>query len=107
MKKITGFKQKDDQTDGGLDRANELNTFFNRFSSETSFAPSSPAHSQTDIPPSFDPQDPQLSSNTSNFLSSTSALDPSASTCLPSTISEDADTSFASPFHLCVSRSVP
>ncbi|MEQ2249680.1 hypothetical protein ILYODFUR_031750 [Ilyodon furcidens] len=34
MKKITGFKQKDDQTDGGLDRANELNTFFNRFSSE-------------------------------------------------------------------------
>ncbi|MEQ2306669.1 hypothetical protein AMECASPLE_010603 [Ameca splendens] len=68
MKKITGFKQKDDQTDGGLDRANELNTFFNRFSSETSFASSSPAHSQTDIPPSFDPQDPQLSSNTSHVF---------------------------------------
>ncbi|MEQ2282339.1 hypothetical protein AMECASPLE_039495 [Ameca splendens] len=31
MKKITGFKQRDDQTDGGLDRANELNTFFNRW----------------------------------------------------------------------------
>ena len=33
MKKITGFKAKGDQTDGGLDRANELNRFFNRFSS--------------------------------------------------------------------------
>ena len=33
MKKITGFKGKGDQTDGGLDRANELNRFFNRFSS--------------------------------------------------------------------------
>ncbi|MED6269420.1 hypothetical protein CHARACLAT_032972 [Characodon lateralis] len=75
MKKITGFKQKDDQTDGGLDRANELNTFFNRFSSETSSASSSPAHSQTDIPPSFEPQ-PLC--HTSNVLSSTSAMDPSA-----------------------------
>ncbi|MEQ2263599.1 hypothetical protein XENORESO_010190 [Xenotaenia resolanae] len=34
MKKITDFKNKGDQTDGGLDRTNELNTFFNRFSSE-------------------------------------------------------------------------
>ncbi|MED6250350.1 hypothetical protein ATANTOWER_030469 [Ataeniobius toweri] len=33
----------------------------------------------------------KLSCHTSNVLSSTSALDPSASTCLPSTISEDAD----------------
>ncbi|MEQ2225133.1 hypothetical protein ILYODFUR_014406 [Ilyodon furcidens] len=30
----------------------------NRFSSETSSASSSPAHNQTDIPPSFDPQFP-------------------------------------------------
>ncbi|MED6293853.1 hypothetical protein CHARACLAT_014895 [Characodon lateralis] len=92
-------------TDGGLDRANELNTFFNRFSSETSSASSSPAHSQPDIPPSIDPQDTQLSSNTSNVFSSMSAKGPSASTCLPSTISEDTDASFASTFHLCVSRS--
>ena len=34
MEKITGFKQKEDKIDGSLDRANELNTFFNRFSSE-------------------------------------------------------------------------
>ncbi|MEQ2299497.1 hypothetical protein AMECASPLE_015743 [Ameca splendens] len=101
MKKITGFKQKEDQIDGCLDRANELNTFFNRFSSETTSASSSPAHSITDIPPSFDPWP---SCNTSNVLSSTSAMDPSASTCLPSTKSEDADAPFAFPFHLCVSR---
>ncbi|MEQ2316828.1 hypothetical protein AMECASPLE_036553 [Ameca splendens] len=72
MKKITGFKQKDDQTNGGLDRANELNTFFNRFSSETSSASSSPAHSQTEPPPSFDPEP---FCHTSNVLSSTSAMD--------------------------------
>ncbi|MEQ2238571.1 hypothetical protein ILYODFUR_034530 [Ilyodon furcidens] len=42
MKKITGFKQKDNQTDGCLDRANELNTFFNRFNSETSSESLSP-----------------------------------------------------------------
>ncbi|MEQ2253276.1 hypothetical protein ILYODFUR_030478 [Ilyodon furcidens] len=101
MKKITGFKQKDDQTDEGLDRTNELNTFFNRFSSETSSVSSSPAHSQTDIRPSFDPQ---LFCHTSNVLS-TSATDPSASTSLPSTISEDADAPFASPFHQYVSIS--
>ncbi|MEQ2249488.1 hypothetical protein ILYODFUR_029761 [Ilyodon furcidens] len=45
--KIAGFMQKDDWIDGCLDRANELNIFFNRFSSETSSASSSPAHSQT------------------------------------------------------------
>ncbi|MED6234496.1 hypothetical protein ATANTOWER_031850 [Ataeniobius toweri] len=101
MKIITGFKQ-DDQTDECLDKANELNTFFNRFSSETSSASSSPAHNQSDIPPSFDPQ---LSCQTSNVLSFTSATDPSASTCLPSTKSEDADAPLASPFHLYVSRS--
>ena len=50
MKKITGFKQKEDQIDGNLDRANELNLFFNRFSSETSSASSSPAPSQKDLP---------------------------------------------------------
>ncbi|MEQ2226991.1 hypothetical protein ILYODFUR_033115 [Ilyodon furcidens] len=106
MKKITGFKQKEDQTDGCLDRANELDTFFNRFSSETSSASSSPAHGQTDIPPSFDPQ---LFCHTSNFLSSTSAMDSSASTCLPSTKSEDDDAPFASTFHhlppVCVQKS--
>ncbi|MEQ2257693.1 hypothetical protein ILYODFUR_037385 [Ilyodon furcidens] len=102
MKKIQCFKQEDNQTNGCLDRANELNTFFNRFSSETSSSSTSPAHSQTDISPSFDPQ---LFCHTSNVLSSASALDPSASTCLPSTKSEDADASFASPFHLCLKKS--
>ncbi|MED6289133.1 hypothetical protein CHARACLAT_033190 [Characodon lateralis] len=72
-----------------------------RFSSETSSASSSPAHSQSDIQPSFDPQ---RSCHTSDVLSSTSAMEPSASTCLTSTKSEDADAPFAS-LHLCVSRS--
>ncbi|MEQ2246289.1 hypothetical protein ILYODFUR_036882 [Ilyodon furcidens] len=82
----------DDRTNGRLDRATELNTFFNMFSSETSSA--SPAHNQSDIPSSFDPQ---LSCHTSNVLSSTSAMDPSASTCLPSTKSEDADAPVVPP----------
>ena len=43
MKKITGFKQEEDQTHGSLDRSSELNSYFNRFSSETSSAASSPA----------------------------------------------------------------
>ncbi|MEQ2227017.1 hypothetical protein ILYODFUR_033340 [Ilyodon furcidens] len=97
MKKFTGFKQ-DNWTNGCLDRANELNTFLNRFSSETSSASSSPAHSQTDIPPSFDPQ---LSCHTTNVL----AMNPSASTHLPSTKSEDADAAFASLFRLCLKKS--
>ncbi|MEQ2316900.1 hypothetical protein AMECASPLE_037152 [Ameca splendens] len=105
MKKITGFNQKEDRTNGCLDRVNELNIFFNRFSSEASSASSSPAHSQTGIPPSFDPQLFCHNTNVSNVLSSTSAMDPSASTCLPSTKSEDTDALFASTFHLCVSRS--
>ena len=36
MKKITDFEQEEDQIDGSLDRANELNSVFNRFSLETS-----------------------------------------------------------------------
>ncbi|MEQ2250248.1 hypothetical protein ILYODFUR_037977 [Ilyodon furcidens] len=102
MKKITGFKQKDDWTDRCLDKANELNTFFNGFNSETSSASSSPAHSQTDIAPSFDTQ---LFCHASNVLSSSSAVDPSASTCLSSTKSEDADAPLASP-STCVSQEV-
>ncbi|MED6285864.1 hypothetical protein CHARACLAT_033545 [Characodon lateralis] len=91
--------QKEDRTDGYLDRTNEIYTFFNRLSSETSSASSSPAHSQKDIPPSFDPQ---LFCHTSNVLSSTSAMDPSASTGLTLTKSEDADAPFASPSCLFV-----
>ena len=56
MRKITGFKQKKDQIDGKLDRANNLNSFFNRFSLETSSASSSPAPTQTQLPFSLDPQ---------------------------------------------------
>ncbi|MEQ2186826.1 hypothetical protein GOODEAATRI_032734 [Goodea atripinnis] len=71
MTKITGFKQKEDWTDGCLDRAIEL----------------------------------YYLTHTSNVLSSTSAMDPSVSKCLPSTKSEDADAPCASHFHLYVSRS--
>jgi len=34
MRKITGFKVKEDPTDGNLGRGNELNRYFNRFSSD-------------------------------------------------------------------------
>ena len=34
MKKNIGFKQKENQADGNLYGANELNSFFSRFSSE-------------------------------------------------------------------------
>ncbi|KAK5617586.1 hypothetical protein CRENBAI_003367 [Crenichthys baileyi] len=52
MKKITGFRQKDDHTDGRLDRANKLNTIFNGFSSGTISALSLlPKAKQTSHPP--------------------------------------------------------
>ncbi|MED6262743.1 hypothetical protein ATANTOWER_025116 [Ataeniobius toweri] len=102
MKKITSFKQKDNRTNGCLDRANELNTFFNRFSSETSSTSSSPAHSQTNTRPSFDLQ---LSCHISNVLYTTSATDPSASKFLSSTKSDDAGAPFA-PLHMSVSSQV-
>jgi len=47
-KKITGFKEKGHQTDGRLDRANELNVFFNMLSSEQQPS-SSPASNYTDL----------------------------------------------------------
>ena len=34
MKKLTGFEVKENQTDRSLDRFNELNMYFNRFSSD-------------------------------------------------------------------------
>ncbi|MED6292859.1 hypothetical protein CHARACLAT_004977 [Characodon lateralis] len=40
--------QGEGRSDGCLDRANELNTFFNRFSPERSSASFYPTHSQTD-----------------------------------------------------------
>ena len=51
MKKITGFKQEGDQIDGSLDRANELNSFVNRFSSESSSASSPPPPRPSDLHP--------------------------------------------------------
>ena len=39
MKKIMGFKQKEDRMDLSLDRSDKLKSFFNRFSSETSSSP--------------------------------------------------------------------
>ncbi|MED6285369.1 hypothetical protein CHARACLAT_028611, partial [Characodon lateralis] len=92
MKKITGFKQMDDRIDGYLDRAHELNILCYRFSSEMKEFFST-AHSQTDIPPPFHQN---LPCHTSNVLSSISAMDPSASTSLSSTKSEDADDPFSS-----------
>lgn len=46
MKKITGFKEKWDQTNGNLWRANELTMFFNRLSSEVRLTFSSSASSR-------------------------------------------------------------
>ncbi|MEQ2316556.1 hypothetical protein AMECASPLE_033604 [Ameca splendens] len=50
---------------------------FQQFQLGTSSVSWTPAHSQTEIPPVFDPM---LLSHTSNDLSSTSAMEPSAST---------------------------
>ncbi|MEQ2316593.1 hypothetical protein AMECASPLE_033986 [Ameca splendens] len=97
MKKITGFKQKEDRTDGCLDRTKELNTYFNRFSSETNSASSSSSYSQTDPPLTLNisvtPQMFYLPPRPWNFC------------FYMSTKSEDADAPFASTFHLCVSIS--
>ena len=43
MKNITGVKGKDRQTSGSLDRANQFNQFFNRFSSPPA-TPPKPTH---------------------------------------------------------------
>ncbi|MEQ2249310.1 hypothetical protein ILYODFUR_027947 [Ilyodon furcidens] len=48
---ITGFRQKDDQIDGYVDRAHAPNTFFNRFSSETQHPSFLPTAKQTSHPP--------------------------------------------------------
>ena len=65
MKKITGFKLKEDQTDGGLDRANELNMFFNRFSSPPALNPKGHTPSMS----------PQLSCHTSTLSPCNSVMD--------------------------------
>lgn len=56
MKKITGFKQTRDQTEGGLNRANNLSVFLKTFSSGGSTSSSSPAPSYTDLTTSLDPR---------------------------------------------------
>ena len=98
-KKITGFKQKED---GSLDRANEPNSFFNRFSSEPSSVSSSPAPSQTDLPPFLDPQ---LACHISAVSSSTSVMGLAAGMLLSPTTSEDTGALSTSPYHLSVSCS--
>nr|XP_054598774.1 uncharacterized protein LOC129163848 [Nothobranchius furzeri] len=102
MKKITGFKQRKDCTDGSLDTANELNKFFNRFSSGRDPASSSPVPSQSDIPSS---SDPTFSCHTPALLSSNAVMDSSGSINLSSTKSGDAAAPFTSPSHLSVSTS--
>lgn len=47
MKEISGFKGRQSQPGGSLERANELNCFFNRFSSQPSSVSSSHLTSQT------------------------------------------------------------
>ncbi|MEQ2302525.1 hypothetical protein AMECASPLE_007629 [Ameca splendens] len=59
IKKIRGYKQKEDRPNGKLDRAKELNTFFNRFSSGTSSALSSLQTSHPPLTKSF-PVTPQM-----------------------------------------------
>lgn len=53
MKKTTGFKQREGQIDGSLDRAKELNTFCNKFRSGTSSSSSSSLSSSSSsfLPP--------------------------------------------------------
>nr|XP_054590293.1 uncharacterized protein LOC129154571 [Nothobranchius furzeri]XP_054590295.1 uncharacterized protein LOC129154571 [Nothobranchius furzeri] len=102
MKKITGFKQRKDCTDGSLDTASELNKFFNRFSSGTNPASSSPVPSQSDISSS---SDPTSSCHTPALLSSNAVMDSSGSINLSSTKSGDAAAPFTSPSHLSFSRS--
>uniref|UniRef100_A0A8C6W187 Reverse transcriptase domain-containing protein n=1 Tax=Nothobranchius furzeri TaxID=105023 RepID=A0A8C6W187_NOTFU len=102
MKKVTGFKQRKDCTDGSLDTANELNKFFNRFNSGTNPASSSPVPSQSDIPSS---SDPTCSCHMPALLSSNAIMDSSGSINLSSTKSGDAAAPFTSPSHLSVSRS--
>ncbi|KAF7210729.1 protein shisa-6-like protein [Nothobranchius furzeri] len=82
--------------------ANELNKFFNRFSSGTNPASSSPAPSQSDIPSS---SDPTFSCHTPALLSSNAVMDSSGSINPSSTKSGDAAAPFNSPSHLFVSRS--
>ncbi|KAJ8010041.1 hypothetical protein DPEC_G00070860 [Dallia pectoralis] len=58
MKTITGFKQKKQEVEGGRERANELNQFFNRFDTKapiqppvnTSSSPHPPASHPADYP---------------------------------------------------------
>ena len=70
MKKITGFKQKEDQMDGSLDRDNDLNSFFTRFRDQLSILLS---WTQTDRPPPS--LHPQLPCNISAVSSSSSVMD--------------------------------
>uniref|UniRef100_A0A8C6M3D6 Reverse transcriptase domain-containing protein n=1 Tax=Nothobranchius furzeri TaxID=105023 RepID=A0A8C6M3D6_NOTFU len=99
MKKITGFKQRKDCTDGSLDTANELNKFFNRFRSGTNPASSLPVPSQSH-PPLI-----QHFPVTCQLFCSNAVMNSSGSINLSSTKSGDAAAPFTPPSHLSVSRS--
>ena len=76
LEHLSGFRHRGDKSDRSLARANELNLFFNRFSSGGSTASSSLAPSRTDLTPSLDPQ---LPSHTYAISSCTSLLSPTTS----------------------------
>ena len=65
MKEITGFKVRDRQPVGSLERANEQNCFFNRFSSQSSAVSSTThpdpqthtVHNAFTLPPSIPPDE--------------------------------------------------
>ena len=92
MQRFMVFKQKEDWIEESLDRANEMNSFLNRFSPKTSSASSSPAPGQTDLPPSLDPQ---LLCYISAVSFSTSLMDLTAAPMLSPTSGDDAP-----PLHL-------
>jgi len=95
-----GWKRS--QADASLHRANELNVYFSRFSSDQHSACSSPASSNTDLAPCMYPH---LPCHTSIMSPSTSVM--AANTASPTSppTSGHTETSSASPFSLYVSSS--
>jgi len=86
MKKITGFKMKEDQTDESLEGDNEPNVYFNRISFYQHSSGSSPASSTIDLIPYLYPHPP---SHTSIMSPSTSVMD--LNTALPTSSPKSED----------------
>ena len=84
MKQITGCKVSGRQSSGSLERANELNSFFNRFSSQASVVSPTPPDPHTpSLPhmlPPLPPHSPDVSSPVQHLSSSSSTQDTSTLT---------------------------